>query len=70
MEYNKTDVNEALLKGEEYSDEELEAKPMKEGEKEAEMLRTYPMSHGLTTEQAEGLLAKYGKKRIARKDHS
>jgi H+-transporting ATPase len=66
MEYNKNDAKEALLKKGKHSDNE-EREPNQEGQSEDEMLKTYPMSHGLTTEQAEVLLAKYGKNELPEK---
>jgi H+-transporting ATPase len=67
MEYNKNEAKEALLTKAKYNDEQEEAKPMKESEKEEEMLRNYPMSHGLTTEEAEVLLAKHGRNELPEK---
>lgn len=67
MEYNKHDANEALLEKAKHSDHEEQGQPKQEGETEEEMLKTYPMSHGLTTAQAEVLLAKYGKNELPEK---
>jgi len=66
MEYGKTNPKESLLDKETPTEHE-EAKPMKEGDKEEEMLRNYPMSHGLTTAEAEVLLAKYGRNELPEK---
>lgn len=60
MDYNKNDTKEVLLKKE-------DNKPKTEGEKEEEMLKNYPMSHGLTSAEAETLLAKYGKNELPEK---
>jgi len=67
MVYNKANPNEALLEKAEQTVDQEQAEPMKEGQKEEEMLKTYPISHGLTTEQAEVLLAKYGKNELPEK---
>jgi len=59
---HRGEANEPLLKK-----EKEEKKPMNEAESEEEMLRNYPMSHGLTSAEAEVLLAKYGKNELPEK---
>jgi H+-transporting ATPase len=62
MEYNDNDPTEGLL---ERAEEEIES--LNKVESEEEMLKKYPISHGLTTAQAEALLAKYGKNELPEK---